>query len=210
MHPVEIAAQRIDLAIVTDHPERLREIPTGESVGREALMNERHAGHQLAITEIEVVLANLPGEQHAFVNDGARRHGRYVELLPIHKLLRSYCMLDLFSDDEQLALESIDIPAISAAADKSLANGWLDFSGGITQPAVIDRNVAPAQKRLPLAVDEIGYQRFATSARFIIARQKNHSDPVIAGRRQRNTQAFTFAPHESIGDLQQYACAVTK
>jgi len=35
-HPVDVAAQRVDLAVVRDHPVRMRELPARERVGRKA------------------------------------------------------------------------------------------------------------------------------------------------------------------------------
>ena len=43
-HPVAVAAQRVDLAVVGDHPERLRQLPGRERVGREARVDERERG----------------------------------------------------------------------------------------------------------------------------------------------------------------------
>ena len=40
-HPVDVAAQRVDLAVVRDHPVGMREAPGRERVGGEALMHER-------------------------------------------------------------------------------------------------------------------------------------------------------------------------
>jgi hypothetical protein len=38
-HPVDVAAQRVDLAVVGDHPVRMGELPRREGVGREALVD---------------------------------------------------------------------------------------------------------------------------------------------------------------------------
>ena len=40
-HPVDVAAQRVDLAVVRDHPVRMRELPARERVRREARVHER-------------------------------------------------------------------------------------------------------------------------------------------------------------------------
>ena len=41
-HPVDVAHQRVDLAVVADHPVGVRELPAGEGVGGEARVHERH------------------------------------------------------------------------------------------------------------------------------------------------------------------------
>jgi hypothetical protein len=47
-HPVDVAAQRVDLAVVGDHAVRMRELPRREGVGREALVDEDQGGLELA------------------------------------------------------------------------------------------------------------------------------------------------------------------
>ena len=74
--PVEIAAQRVDLAVVRDEAERVREVPGRERVGRKALVHHRQRGHHRLVGEIEVVLADLLGKQHPLVDDRARRQRR--------------------------------------------------------------------------------------------------------------------------------------
>ncbi len=41
LHPVDVASQRVDLAVVGDQPVRVRELPARERVGREAGVDER-------------------------------------------------------------------------------------------------------------------------------------------------------------------------
>jgi hypothetical protein len=40
-HPVDVAAQRVDFAVMGNHPVGMRQLPGREGVGREALMNQR-------------------------------------------------------------------------------------------------------------------------------------------------------------------------
>ena len=42
--PVDVAAQRVDLAVVADEPERVGQVPRRERVGREALVHHRQRG----------------------------------------------------------------------------------------------------------------------------------------------------------------------
>ena len=81
--PVHVAAQRVDLAVVADQTERMREIPRREGVGRKALVHHRQCRHHRRVAQIQVVLADLMGEQHSLVDDRSRRHRRHVELLAV-------------------------------------------------------------------------------------------------------------------------------
>jgi hypothetical protein len=54
VHPVHVAAQRVDLAVVRDEAVRVRAIPGRERVRREALVDERQRRHELAVREVVV------------------------------------------------------------------------------------------------------------------------------------------------------------
>ena len=54
-HPVDVAAQRIDLAVMGDHPVGMGEAPGRERVGGEALMNERQRRLEARIAQILVI-----------------------------------------------------------------------------------------------------------------------------------------------------------
>ena len=45
VHPVDVAAQRVDFAVMGDEAIRVRAIPARERVGGEALMHHRQRGH---------------------------------------------------------------------------------------------------------------------------------------------------------------------
>ena len=69
-HPVVVAAQRVDLAVVRDHAIGMRERPGGEGIGREALMHERERALEIRLAQVGVIGAELVGEEHALVDDG--------------------------------------------------------------------------------------------------------------------------------------------
>ena len=48
VHPVDVAAQRVDLAVVRDQPVGMRARPVGEGVGREARVHHRQRRHRRA------------------------------------------------------------------------------------------------------------------------------------------------------------------
>ena len=45
-HPVDVAADGVDLAVVGDHPQRLRQLPARRRVGREARVDDREGAGQ--------------------------------------------------------------------------------------------------------------------------------------------------------------------
>ncbi len=76
-HPVDVAAQRVDLAVVRDHAVGMRQLPRRERVGGEALVHERHRRGEPRIGDVLVVLPHLVGEEHPLVDERAarQRHG---------------------------------------------------------------------------------------------------------------------------------------
>ena len=148
-NPVEVAAQRVDLAVVTDEAERMREIPRRERVRREALVDHRQRRHHRFVGEVEIEAADLMGEQHALVDDRARRERRDVELLAVaerQRLDRVPCPL---ADDVQLAFERILAARLAAAADEHLADDRFDLLRAFGEAFTIRGYIAPAEQNLP-------------------------------------------------------------
>ncbi len=105
--PVDVAAQRVDFAVVADESERVREVPRRKRVGREALVHHRQCRHHALVLEVEEILADLVREQHPLVDECARRHRRHVELLAVAQLQRLDRVARLLADDVELALQRV-------------------------------------------------------------------------------------------------------
>ena len=74
LHPVAVAEQRVDLAVVRDVAERLRERPVRQRVRREALVEERDRGDRALVREVRVEARQLRRDHQPLVDDRARRH----------------------------------------------------------------------------------------------------------------------------------------
>ena len=70
-HPVEIASERVDLAVMRDHAVGVGELPGREGVGREALMHQCQRRGEFRMMQIGVIGAELIGEEHALVDQRA-------------------------------------------------------------------------------------------------------------------------------------------
>ena len=73
-HPVGVAAQRVDLAVMRDHAIGMRQRPGREGVGGEALMHQRQRALEIGLVQVGIIAAELVGEEHALVDHGAARH----------------------------------------------------------------------------------------------------------------------------------------
>ena len=58
-HPVDVAAQRVDLAVMRDHAIGMGELPGREGVGREALMHQRDGGLDALVAQVREIIAEL-------------------------------------------------------------------------------------------------------------------------------------------------------
>ena len=125
--PVHVATQRVDLTVMGDQTERVRELPGRKSIGGKPLVHQRQRGHAARILQILVIATDLAREQHALVHDGARRHRRHVvlhamcELEPADRVARGR------ANNVEFSLQRIGHRDASAAADEHLADGRLRF-----------------------------------------------------------------------------------
>src|SRR5205823_12185484 len=82
VHPVHVALDRVDLAVVAEEAERLRALPRRRRVGREALVEDAEGDLERGIAEISVERGELVGRAQRLVDDGAERERGDVRLDP--------------------------------------------------------------------------------------------------------------------------------
>ena len=58
-HPVDIASQGVDLAVVADHAHGLGAAPAGEGVGTEAGVDQGHVSLEVILLQVLVVCCHL-------------------------------------------------------------------------------------------------------------------------------------------------------
>ena len=113
-HPVDVAAQRVDLAVVGDHPVGMGEPPGREGVGGETLVDERERRLEARVEQVLVVARQLLDEHHALVDDGAARHRhRIIFGDPVADGVDA--VRDHLAQDEQPALERVLVGVWSRA-----------------------------------------------------------------------------------------------
>ena len=147
VHPLRVAAHGVDLAVVRQVVERVREIPRAERVGREARVHERHRGLDLGLAQVGVVRGQLVGAEQALVGQRAARERGDVERRLGHAP-RGRGELDAAADHGQLAPERL-LVAGRALADQELAHDGLALAREAADRAGVARHVAPAERLLP-------------------------------------------------------------
>ena len=146
-HPVDVAPERVDLAVVTEVPEGLCQIPRRPRVRAVALVDQGECALQGRVPQVGVEALDLMGEQEPLVAEGARGEARDVELAD---LLPAKLDLDPLSDDEELALEGVARLDARAPLDEHLANHRKHPPGPLADRLGVVRHVAPAEHALPL------------------------------------------------------------
>ena len=82
MHPVDVAAQGVDLAVVGDVAIRVRPRPGREGVGREARVDHGDGALDALVVQIRVEGPELRGVEHALVDHRPAAQRRNVEVAP--------------------------------------------------------------------------------------------------------------------------------
>ena len=96
-HPVVVAAQRVDLAVVRDHPVGMGQRPGRERVGREALMHQRERAHEIRIVQVRIIgaRAGRPGTCPCRRRCGTRSRPGNSPTAAARAAYRSCCEIDL-------------------------------------------------------------------------------------------------------------------
>ena len=101
-HPVDVAFKRVDLAVVRQHAERLRQPPLRECVCGIALVIDRKCTLKALIHQIRVELGDLLSQHHPLVDHRAARQRAHIKPL---NASRGHGLLDTAADDIELTLK---------------------------------------------------------------------------------------------------------
>ena len=208
LHPVHIAPQRVDLAVVRDVAVRVRPLPTREGIRRKPRMHQRQRRVEIGIGQIFEIRPELHRIQHPFVNDRAAREARRVP--KIVRLRRADFPVGTFADDVELALECLLVRAVRAAGDEHLPHERLGPQRRRPERGIVRRQIPPAQHPLPL----LGHDFFKKSRAFRplrrIRRREKHPHAILPRLRQRDALDPRDLSQKLVRHLNQNARAVTR
>ena len=178
-HPVDVAAHRVDLAVVGDHPVRVRELPARERVRRESRMDESEGTLGALVLQVRVVPAELRRGEHALVHDRARREARDARVgTPLE--------LEAAADHIELPFERVLVVDGGAPGrDDELADERGRRCSGAANMRRVDGNVAPTHDALALRLDERRQEVLELRSTLRLLGKKAHRDAVAARRGKR-------------------------
>ena len=209
VHPVHVAAQSVDLAVVRDVAVRMGPRPGGESVGGEARVDHRDGALDALIGQVRIEHPQLRGVEHALVNDGPAAERRDVEVAARRDRRARYGLLDEPADDIEFALERHVLDQAGRPIDEDLANQRLGGFGTRAQARVLCRDVAPAQEMQTFVRDHLLEQAEAFDAADLVLREEDHAHAVAALASQVDAGLGGHVGEEAVGDLDRQAGAVT-
>ena len=133
-----------------------------------------------AVAQVLEIIAELGREQHALVDERARRQRHWIKArgAPIGQV--EDVIRDDLAQDIDAPLERVLIGDSRAAADEDLAMDGLGRLDAFAESRGIDRHVAPAEKELAFVGDDFLDDPFDDLAAFEIARQEQGADRIMA------------------------------
>ena len=204
LHPVVVALDGVDLAVVRHIAVGVGQRPLGEGVGGKALVHQAQGRDTTRVFEIAEIGAHLVGQQQALVNHGAAGHAGHVILFAVLELQVLDGGTGGLANHIQLALQRVLHDHIVAAANKHLAQHrlFVAHSGGHRHLAV-DRHITPAQQHLALGSDGPLHLLLAGQPAGMLLGQKDHANAILARRRQRHALRRHLLPVQGIRQLHQ-------
>ena len=172
LHPVDVAAQRVDLAVVRDEPVRMRQRPRRKGVRAEPLVDERERRLHARIVQIGKHPVDLVRDEHALVDQGPRRQADDVEGTRPRNRQRVDSVLHALADDVELALEGRvalgDAPGAGSPAPRPmntcLKTGSTATALGPIWPSSVGTSRQPI-RRCPSSFDDALEERLSLAAR---------------------------------------------
>jgi hypothetical protein len=202
LRPQPVALDAVDLAVVRQPPERMRQRPARQGVGREALVEHDAARRQLRPRQVRVQLPQVAGQHHALVPQQARRQRHHVVVGDLAQLLFAAP-----AGKEQRAVERVAVVAI--ALDEDLFDARHRRPGLLAAGGIVGGNLAPAGDAHADLVQAVAQRVAATLRLRRIARQEH-----VAGRAQSAMQGVAGlrgeGAHEAVGAMQEHAAAVAR
>jgi hypothetical protein len=173
-------------------------------------MDERQRRRHRRMRQVGVILAKLPGGQHALVNHRSGRQAGNVENLPARNLAGiAYRIFRALADDVKLALERQFVGQFRVTPDEHLAHERLGSPGGCAEGIIVRRHRAPAEHFLPFLGDDVAKSFFALEALRFFVRQKDHPHAVFARTGQLHVGFLGNEFQEMVRRLYENTRAVT-
>ena len=208
VHPVDVAAQGVDLAVVADQPVGVRARPVGEGVGREARVHHGQRRLDAPVHDVGEVGGQLGRDQHPLVDEGAVRQAGDVEGLPAGDVGGAHRLLDEPPQHVEPALPAEVLLGLLGPGHERLPHDGLGRARGRAEQRVVGGDVAPAEEGDGLLRGGPLEELLAAPAGGGVPGQEHEPRAVAAGAGQRDAGAARLLGQEGVRHLHQDAGAV--
>ncbi len=206
VHPVHVAAQGVDLAVVDEVAVRVGAFPAREGVRAEARMHDAQGRLEGGMREVQVEGLHLLGDEHALVDDGLAGEAGEVEVVRRGLGLALGGLLGPLAHDVELALEGHVVQGPDRALrDEELADMGHDRARDVAERGHVDGEVAPAEAGEPLFEDDLLEAALDHGPGGGVAGEEHHADAVVAGGRQGDARLGADLGEEAVRDLRKHA-----
>jgi hypothetical protein len=208
MHPVDVAPQRVDLAVMREVAVGVRAVPARKRVRAESGMHQRESRFHRRLQQVGEVAFELRRQEHALVDKGlVGQAAKVPELCAIHGR-GADLVVGALADDVELALERHGSVSVRTATDEHLPDGGLARPGRFAERGIVGRHRAPAEDGLSLRLDDLLEAFLQAAPLRDVLGQKHQAAAVFASLRQRDPRLLADVLEESMGHLQQHPRAV--
>ncbi len=209
-HPVDVAAQRVDFAVVGDHAVRVRELPAGERVCAEARVEHAERALHAPVGQVWEVIADLGRDQHALVDQCLRREAGHVERLCLRDVAPVERVAEELADHEQASLERLDVRDLFAAADEHVEHVRLSGQRGRAKHRIVRRHSSHAQEVLAVLLYDVLEEPQSFLLRGLVLRREEEAHAVVVGLGKADTLVRAGVGEEVVRNLDQDAGAVAR
>ena len=154
-HPVLVAGDGVDLAVVGDAAERVGQRPGRKGVGGEPRVNHAQRALHPLVLQVQVEGLQLRGGQHALIDQSSTGKAWEIDGFTARAVLPgalgAQLVLGAFAHHVGLALE-VDP---RGAADEELAEGRHRVAGQRTQRRVVGGHITPAEHGQAFGLDDL-------------------------------------------------------
>ena len=199
--PVAVTGDGVDLAVVGEEAERLRQRPLRQGVGGEALVEHADRGLQALVTEVRIEGGEVRRHHQALIDDGLVREAADVVVGVFGVGNRRAA-----TGTEQLDGELLIAQAFTA--DEHLLDLRQALQGQATEDAGVDRHFAPANQ-FQAGSQDFAVHVFASGFGLgVVLVEEHHAHGVLLG--QLAAEGFLGnGAQELIGLLHQQTATVT-
>ena len=210
VHPVDIAAEGVDFAVMGEVAVGMGAIPAWKGVGAETGVDQGQRAFHQGIIQVGIILIELLGQKHAFINQRFVGKAGDVPVTRLGERQLRYQVRRAFPYDIQFPLERHVLFEGAATRDKDLPDEGLGGLGRGAQRSIVCGDRAPADDLQALFFHDFLECPLALLSFRRVLRQENQTGAILACLGELEAGLFTLLLEKGVWHLQEDASAVAR